>query len=66
MKIFLSSGIISTDSLLFTYYNFVIVTLRYLVIISVGYIAKQLVLVCVKYIKGLCHEMDWIFFYMHG
>jgi hypothetical protein len=31
------------------------------VIISVGYMVKQLVLVRVKHIKGLCHEMDWIF-----
>ncbi len=30
-------------------------------IISVGYMVKQPVLVCVKHIKGLCHEMNWIF-----
>ncbi len=30
-------------------------------IISVWYMVNQLVLVCVKHIEGLCHEMNWIF-----
>jgi hypothetical protein len=49
MELIKSSGIISIDSVIYTQYNLIIDTLQYLVIISVGYMVKQLVLVCVKH-----------------